>query len=343
MDDRRGFAAVFSILILLCGFMLGIFVYGKFSTGISADEPATVHVRRGESVTALARRLGREGVLRQPEFFRILAILRGDSHRLQAGEYVVQGDISPSDLIDYFVAGDGQFHRLTIPEGFSLKDIAAKLEQEGKGDAKRFMHLATDAAFIATLELPFELPRATMEGLAFPETYYFSFGTGEAELIRMMVREFVKQAYPILRSKARQAGMTGYEALTLASIIEKETGADHERIVISAVFHNRLKSKMRLSSDPTVIYGIEAFNGNLTRRHLRTDSPYNTYRNFGLPPTPIANPGLASLEAALKPAAVDYLYFVSKGDGTHQFSSTYKAHAKAVWRYQKLPHRKQKS
>ena len=343
MDERRGIFAVFTALIFLCAFMLGVFGYGELSTSVVANEPIAIEVRRGESLTALTRRLSDLGVLRQPAFFRMLAILRGDSQRIKAGQYVVQGRVSPSDLMDYFVGGGGQLFRLTIPEGYSLRDIAGKLEQEKWGSSEQFMMLATDPDFIASLDLPYDLPRPLLEGLVFPETYYISVGTSEDELIRIMVREFMKQAHPLIQKRAAEVGLTPYEVVTLASIIEKETGAHHERPIISAVFHNRLKSNMRLSSDPTVIYGIDAFNGNLTRADLKNDTPYNTYRNGGLPPTPIASPGRASLKAALDPAAVKYLYFVAKGDGTHHFSASYKAHAKAVWRYQKLPYHKRKS
>jgi UPF0755 protein len=300
-------------------------------------------VRRGESVTALANRLHEEGLLDRPGYFRLLAMLRGDTTRVRAGEFVLQGRVSPSALMHNLVHGESRLWRFTVPEGYSIRDIADKLERENKGRAREFVRLASDANFIASLKLPFSPPPPVLEGTLFPETYYFSAGTSEAELLRSMVQEFSRRVAPVLRDRASGTRLPPYQVLTLASIIEKETGVTEERGLISAVFHNRLKAGMRLYSDPTVIYGIADFDGNLTRKQLNTDTPYNTYRIEGLPPTPISNPGIGSVESALEPARVDYLYFVAKGDGTHHFTRTYKAHTQAVWFYQKQPHKKRNS
>lgn len=343
MDGPRGTAAVTGGILLLCLVLLAVFTAGELGFGVSSGEPLTVTVRRGESLSALSRRMHEEGLLAHPRFFQTLAILRGDAQRIKAGQYTVGGNLSAGELIRELVSGSSRMFSFTIPEGYSLPDIAAKLERDGVGNAATFLRLAKDPEFIARLDLPLAPDQASLEGLIFPETYSFAAGTQEAGLIRVMVAEFNRRAAPALQAKAASVGLSAYAALTLASIIEKETGAAFERKLISAVFHNRLKAKMRLSSDPTVIYGIESFNGNLTRRHLETPTPYNTYRMRGLPPTPIANPGLDSVLAALGPADVDYLYFVSKGDGTHHFSKTYRAHSRAVWRYQKRPHRRRKS
>jgi UPF0755 protein len=329
------------LLLALCLALLAVFLYGELGTSLKADQPRTVTVRRGESVTALAERLHQEGALDHPGFFRFLTWLRGESTRVRAGEFVLQGRVSPGALIQNLVHGESRLWRFTVPEGYSIRDIAAKLEREGKGRAAEFSRLAADAAFIASLNLPVTPAPASLEGFLFPETYYFSAGTSEQELLRSMTREFVRRVSPLLRE--RSLGLEPYQVLTLASIIEKETGVPEERGLISAVFHNRLKAGMRLYSDPTVIYGIDGFDGNLTRRQLETDSPYNTYRVEGLPPTPIANPGIESIQSALEPARVDYLYFVAKGDGTHHFTRTYKAHSQAVWFYQKQPNRKRNS
>jgi UPF0755 protein len=332
-----------ALLLVLCLSLFAVLLYGELGTSIHAESPQPVTVRRGESLTALANRLYDEGILQSPGYFRLLAVLRGDSRRVKAGEFVVRGDVSPSALINNLVHGESRLWRFTIPEGLSLREIADKLEREGKGNRANFLRLAGDTAFIAGLELPVPPNGTSLEGYVYPETYYFSAGTGEAELLRNMVRQFRERAAPALEARAAAVGLSPYQVLVLASIIEKETGAPEERGLISAVFHNRLKRGMRLYSDPTVIYGVEGFTGNLTKKHLETETPYNTYRVAGLPPTPIANPGLDSVEAALRPADVDYLYFVAKGDGTHHFSKTYKAHTQAVWLYQKLPYKKRKS
>lgn len=343
MRDRPGFVAIFGVVMLLCVFMATVFLMGEFATSVSAPSPITVEVRRGESLTRFAQRLAREGVLSNPRFFRLLAILRGDTGRVRAGDYVLKGSVSPNELLDYLVSGRAKFISLTIPEGFNLRDIGRRIEEKELGSAAEFLALAVDPAFIAKLGLPFAMAKSTVEGMIFPDTYFFHRGVRPARLIEMMVYAYKEKAYQISAQGAHKVGLTPYEVVILASIIEKETGLGSERRLISAVFHNRLKTRMRLGSDPTVIYGIKAFDGNLTRAHLRQRTEYNTYKIRGLPPTPIANPGLASLRAAVDPADVNFLYFVSKGDGSHFFSSSLKSHNRAVWKYQKRRFRKRRS
>ncbi|MCZ6629319.1 MAG: endolytic transglycosylase MltG [SAR324 cluster bacterium] len=343
MTERPGFIAVFGAVAALCVAMGGVFLYGEFGASVSAVSPVTIEVKRGESLTSLAQRLHREGVLQNPGFLRVLAILRGDTGRIKAGEYVLTGSESPSELLDFLVSGKAKFISLTVPEGFSVKDVARRIERIELGNGERLIALARDPEFIASLHLPFELKIPTLEGMLFPETYYIHRGVDSARLLTVMVKEYKRRAQAFLEQNAHRVNLSPYQVLILASIIEKETGLDSERNRISAVFHNRLKARMLLGSDPTVIYGIENFDGNLTRSHLRTASPYNTYKKRGLPPTPIANPGWASLKAAVMPARVDYLYFVGKGDGSHYFSSDLKTHNRAVWKYQKRPHRKRRT
>ena len=335
MSDRPGFLLVFGAVFLLCVHMVAVFLYGAFATAVSAPEPITVEVLRGEPLTRVARRLGEANILRDPALLRALAVLRGDSARIKAGEYILKGEISPNELLDYFVSGRARFISLTIPEGFSLRDIAARVETLGVGPAAEFLRIAKDPEFIAAQGLPGNPEVPSLEGFAFPETYYLHRGFPMERLLTSMVGQFKRQAQPLVEENAKKVRLTPYEVMVLASIIEKETGLAEERRLISAVFHNRLKAGMRLMSDPTVIYGIETFDGNLTRTHLRTSTLYNTYKIFGLPPTPIANPGVASVVAALNPAKVSYLYFVAKGDGSHVFSKDLKTHNRAVWKYQK--------
>lgn len=343
MVRRPDFLAVFGGVALLCLFLGAVFVYGALGTGVSGETPVAIVVKKGDSLTSLANRLHREGVVSNPRFLRLLAILRGDTARIKAGEYVLSGNESPNDLLDFLVSGKARFLSLTVPEGFSVRDVALRIEESGLGDGKRLIELATSEQFIATLEVPFKLKTPTLEGMLFPETYYLHRGVDLVRLLTVMVTEYKRRAHDFLLHRAGQVGLTPYEVLILASIIEKETGLDSERKLISAVFHNRLKARIQLGSDPTVIYGIDSFDGNLTRAHLRTRTPYNTYKIVGLPPTPIANPGRASMEAAVEPAKVSYLYFVSKGDGSHFFSNDLKTHNRAVRKYQKRPHRKRRS
>jgi len=339
MWKQPGFWGLAGALALLGGFML-LIGYGTFGTSIDAETAVVVEVHPGESFSAMAGRLTREGTLRNPRLLVLLALARRDTGRIKAGDYLFQGRVSPNQFLDYLVLGKGEFSALTVPEGYALKDIADRIDEQRLGRGMEFLRLTHDAAFIASLDLPFHSAPANLEGLIFPETYHLYRGVPEAQLIRAMVRQFRRKAWPILQQGTAGPGLSAYQLLILASIIEKETGVDAERPLVSAVFRNRLRQGIKLGSDPTVIYGVRNFDGNLTRVHLRTPTPYNTYTNAGLPPTPIANPGIASLRAALGPAPVDYLYFVSRGDGTHQFSTNYRAHEQAVDRYQRRPKRR---
>ena len=348
MANRAGYLLVGSVLVLLLIFMGALLGYGVYGISIRAEAPVVVHVTPGETLRSFTNRLAAQGVLRDPDLLTLLAVLRGDSARIQAGEYVFQGDVAPMALLDALVSGRARFVTFTVPEGRSLDEIALELEAKQLGNATRFLELSRDPQFIADLRLPLWAENAgaapnSLEGFLFPDTYYFHRGVSERVLITAMVEQFQRKAADLLHAGAARVGLTPYQALTLASIVEKETGVGEERPLVSAVFHNRLKVQMRLASDPTVIYGVPNFDGNLTRKHLNTITPYNTYRVAGLPPTPIANPGLAALEATLAPAAVDYLFFVSRGDGTHVFSKDYATHRKYVRKYQILPNRRRSS
>jgi len=330
------YALGFGLILMLAG----IFSYGQ-TTALTPHPLAVVKVERGEGLGRVLRRMEKDhGVSRR--FLRLLAVLRGDSTRIKAGEFVVQGPVSSNQLLNLLISGESRIDRLTIPEGYNLMDISAKLEQRGIASGRKFLEITHNPRFIAKLNLPEGFSKETLEGLIFPETYYFSAGVDEREIAAHMVGEFTRRAMGEITEGGSPSGLTPYQILILASIIEKETGVGSERPLISAVFHNRLKINMPLATDPTVIYGVKDFNGNLTREHLQTPSAYNTYINQGLPPTPIANPGLESIRAAMNPARVKYLFFVGKGDGTHFFSSDYKTHSQAVFKYQVLPNRKRK-
>jgi len=335
MPERPGMVAVLSVLFLLCTFVITVFSLGSLSTSIHTEEPLTFRVEQGESLRQVTERLATEGILRNPGFVRALAVLRADSTRIKAGDYAVKGDVSPNELLDYLISGRARYAALTVPEGLNLREIARRFEEQGIGLAADFMAQATDPEYIAGLPLPPEFKGASLEGLLFPETYFVHRGVPPRQLINMMVAQFRKRALPVLLEHAATSPLSPYELLVLASIIEKETSVPEERRLISAVFLNRLRKGMVLASDPTVIYGIDNFDGNLTRAHLRTVTSYNTYKRRGLPPTPIASPGLASVRAAVDPEETDYLFFVARGDGTHQFSRDYRTHTRAVWKYQK--------
>lgn len=297
---------------------------------VEPPAPRLIVVPPGASFARVAERLEAEGVIAGAFEFKVLSRLRGNAHSIKAGEYDFQGPAAPGKVLDRLIAGDVRRIRFTVPEGLNLAEIAAKLEAEGHGDKTAFLTLARDAVFISSLGL--DVP--SLEGYLFPETYTLESGTSEDQLIKAMVDQFRARLDPALKEAAAGRGLDLHQLVTLASIIQKEAGNDEEMPVISGVFHNRLRLRMPLQADPTVIYGIADFDGNLTRNHLNTPSPYNTYRMRGLPSGPIASPGEEALRAAALPAAVDYLYFVSRGDGTHVFSETLKEHNSMVRRFQ---------
>ncbi len=289
-----------------------------------------VSVAPGESFGMLSARLEKAGVITSDIRFKIMARLSGDDKRLRAGEYVLSTAMSPLEIIDILASGKVLLHRLTIPEGYTIDQVAAEVEKAGLASAEEFSRLARDPSLVAELQL--EGP--SLEGYLFPDTYHFPREATARGIITTMVSAYQSLVTDEWRNRARELDLSMHDIVTLASIIEKETGDPSERPIIASVFHNRLKKRMRLESDPTVIYGIASFDGNITRRHLSSATPYNTYVIRGLPPGPIANPGRAALEAALYPAQTDYLFFVSKKDGTHYFSKTIAEHTEAVRKYQ---------
>ena len=320
------------IVVLVGGAAWLWYEYDRFA-GQPADAngaPITMDIMANASFNAVAQQLKGAGIITHPIKFKFLARIKGDDKRLKAGEYELSPAMTPLEVLDTLVNGKVVLHRLMVPEGFTIQEIAAELQRTGLANAEDFIALAMDSRLAAELDVPEE----TLEGYLFPDTYFFPKGVTPRTIISRMVQQFHEQFPPDWVARARQIGFTIHEIVTLASIIEKETGESSERPLISSVFHNRLKKRMRLESDPTVIYGIKDFDGNITRDHLTARTPYNTYMIRGLPPGPIANPGRHSLEAALYPAQTDYIYFVSKKDGTHYFSTTFDEHNQAVRRYQ---------
>jgi len=304
--------------------------YGRTPLSPSASAVRVV-IAAGQSFRATAGQLAAAGLVREPFKLRLLARRHGLDKGVKAGEYLLSAGQSPLAILDSLNAGRVIRYRLTIAEGLNLTQVAQKAGEGPWGiDKARFLKAAADPQLIRRLGLS----TPTLEGYLFPDTYFFPINTSAEQMLTAMVRRFDKVFSAPLKQRAAQLGFSIHQIVTLASIIEKETGAAAERPLIASVFHNRLKKGMRLETDPTVIYGIADFDGNLTRKHLETPGPYNTYLIAGLPPGPIANPGRPSLKAALYPADTDWLYFVSKNDTTHVFSATLEEHNRAVRRYQ---------
>jgi len=296
-----------------------------------AGEAQSFEIPKGASLTAISRELAAQGLLSRPQLFSAYARISGKANALRAGEYLLEPGITPLGLLNHFVAGDVQLHSFTIVEGWNFSETIAALAAHPAIEAT--LDREDWPALLETLGADYAHP----EGLFLPETYRMPKGTRDIEVLR--------QAYGLMQEAlasewaGRQGGLpvkSPYEALVLASIIEKETARVDERARIAGVFVRRLQRGMRLQTDPTVIYGIgDEFDGNLTRRHLQTDTPYNTYTRGGLPPTPIAMPGRAAIRAALQPAAGAEIYFVATGagDGSHKFSETKEQHDAAVREY----------
>lgn len=294
-------------------------------------EPKTINIQKGASFRTIAEGLEKAGVIRDSESFIFAATLLGKYKKVKAGEYEFTRPMTSLDVLDFLVKGRIKKYLVTIPEGCNIREVASLLMGAGLAQEEEFVSKATDARFVASLGFDGQ----SFEGYLFPDTYEVSKGMSPEEIIIKMVEKFKAVYYPELDAIARARGMSTKKAVTLASIIEKETGAPEERGLVSAVFHNRLKKGIKLQSDPTAVYGVKDFNGNITKRHLQANTPYNTYVNYGLPPGPIANPGKASLKAALNPANEDFIYFVSKNDGTHHFSKNLREHTNAVNHYQR--------
>lgn len=321
-----------AFLILVVAVVVSTHLYITFFTPASREGGVrTVYIQKGLGFRVVAGNLEKAGVVRDAESFIYAARLLGAYKKVQAGEYDLDSSMTPLAILDTLTKGRVKNHLVTIPEGYNIQEVAGVLGAEGLVDPGEFTDRATDRYFVAALGLD----GATLEGYLFPDTYSFTRGMSVDEIITKMADKFKAVYLAEFDERARAKGMSMRTVVTLASIIEKETGAQGERDLISAVFHNRLKKRIRLQSDPTVIYAVKDFDGNLTRKHLQAKTPYNTYVNYGLPPGPIANPGKASLQAAISPARAEYLYFVSRNDGTHHFSSSLKEHNRAVDSFQR--------
>lgn len=322
--------ALFLIFCTASGLYIELQNYADTPATVEDSQEVTINVAQGQTLKATVDILYRENIIRSPLKLVWIARLKGYDKHLKAGEYLLSAAMSPRQILEVMVKGEVALHKLTVPEGYNIYQIADLVAQAGFATQTDFIKAATDAELVRRMGLVAD----TFEGYLFPDTYYFPKDVSVEKIIATMVEQFQAIFLPEWRERAKQLGFTVNQIVTLASIIEKETGAPSERPMISSVFHNRLKKKMRLESDPTVIYGIKDFNGNLTRKDLKTMTPYNTYQIRGLPAGPIANPGRASLEAALYPKETSYIYFVAKKDSTHYFSTNLQDHNRAVRKYQ---------
>lgn len=320
-----------SVITLLASLYVyrALFAEIELAAGDSADA-VSIEISPGSSLNRIAQDLGQDGYLASPTLFKLWARLRGVDGSIRAGEYALERGITPAQLLNKIVRGDAIEYRITLVEGWTFERALQAI--------RNAENINNELAGLSLEEIALRmgLERTSPEGLLFPDTYFYRKGTSDLELLQ---RASERLDTLLLDAWENRLGAlpyeNAYEALTMASIVERESASNSERELIAAVFITRLERGMRLQSDPTVIYGMgERYQGNIRREDLSEQTPYNTYRIDGLPPTPIALSGSESIVAALRPAATDYLYFVAKGDGSHQFSRTLEEHNAAVRQYQ---------
>jgi UPF0755 protein len=338
--------ALFAILVIVALGVGGYMGYSRLPgllkdlSGPSQAEPVVsgqeviVTIPKGASLSQVGSILQDKGVISSKLVFKLVAFIRGEQRAIKAGEYALKTGSDAGDVLDQLISGKTLMISFTVPEGYDMFQVADLVQQMGIMSRDEFLKTAGNAAFLKELGLE----GASLEGYLFPDTYCFrpSEKVDGKLIIRKMVQRFHEVYDKYVKATADENGWNTVQVLTMASLIEKEARA-HEHALVSAVFHNRLRQNMKLQSDPTVIYGIKPMGSKITREDLNRKHPYNTYQNLGLPPGPIANPGKESLVAAVNPANEDYLYFVARNDGSHQFSSSLKEHNRWVNTYQRQP------
>lgn len=311
-------------VVVLAGYLYLRWQWGPYGPG------GSVYIPPGATVEEMSQILDKAQIIRSPWSFKLLVRLEEAGRSLQAGEYAFDPGVSATQVLDKLRRGDRVVHYLTIPEGYNFSQIAEAIGKTGIATVGEVQKTFRDPKYLQRLKFPAQ----SLEGYLFPATYPYDRGTQLDGLINDMIDRFLANFDEKMRSRMDAGGWTIPQVTTLASIIEKETGKAEERPRIAAVFHNRLKIGMPLQSDPTIIYGLKDFDGNIRKPDIRNPHPYNTYVHLGLPPGPIASPGTESLKAVLYPDQSDELFFVARGDGSHQFSKTLSEHQEAVKQYQ---------
>lgn len=331
VSSRKGSTAsklAIGLLVAVITFtvLTAALLYQGRTDGVVAD----IIIPRGSSIAKVCEILKEHKIISNPGLFKVILRVTGGSTRVRAGEFRFREGMRTIDALIVLYHDEPIVYHVTVPEGWTIRQIGELLAAQNLVNPKRFIELATTRTAAAR----FNLTAPSLEGFLYPDTYDFSKIDGEERIIERMVQRFYQVYDRDLKAQCAERKMSLLDLVTLASIVEKETGNPEERELVSSVFHNRIKKRMRLQSDPTTIYGIPNFNGNLTKADLQRYSPYNTYVIYGLPPGPIASPGLAAMKATLNPAKTDYLYFVANGQGKHLFSDTYAKHSRYVNTYQ---------
>ena len=318
-------------LLVLIWIMISLFYYQGTRPASQDSRSITFEVKPGMTLKQVTLELFNQRLILSPSAFQAIAYIQDKEKQIMVGEFSLSPSMLPTEIILRLTSGKTILYPLTIPEGYRITEIASLLDTQGLASSEVFILQTQDKDLIKSMDIPTD----SLEGYLFPETYYLSKLTPEKKIVQKMVNTFKEKVLKSqLLKSTKESPLSLHEIITLASLIEKETGLDSERKLISSVFHNRLRKNMRLQTDPTVIYAIEKFDGNIRKRDLKIDSPYNTYRYKGLPPGPISSPGIKSIEAAIFPIKSNHLYFVSRQDGSHHFSSTLVEHNQAVKKYQ---------
>lgn len=321
-SSRKTLGSIAFIGGILAVFFLGVLSYSFLPSGRKI--PKEIEIKKGDSLFSIATTLEKEGVVRSKYTFALLALITGKGRKIQAGWYELSPSIPPLKILNILVEGRSRKVWVTIPEGFTIRDIGKRLEEAGLVSAKEFVALATKAP--PSLRMIVGAPSGYLEGFLFPDTYLFPKGVKAEEILRTMLENFRRKVLDKVRIKG---ALPFYDTLKLASLVEWEAKHDEERKLIAGVLLNRLRKGMKLECDATLQYIFPQHKERITYKDLETESPYNTYKVRGLPPTPICNPGLPSIEAALSPQPTSYLFYVARPDGFHIFSETFEEHQKA--------------
>lgn len=324
---KRDIILILAGTILLCGTYLAVELLIPLPIPLGSKN-IEVEIPKGATFRQAVEILSKERLMRDRNLFLFIGRISGLDRRIRAGFYSIYGSMSPFDILKMLKVGQIIEYETTIVEGDSLREIAEKLSEKGIINTEDFIQLSANKDFLSL----YNIDAPTFEGYLFPDKYKLPKGIAPEDAVGMMIKR-MREKTGELMSRTSELRLTEREILTLASIIEKEAVVDEERPIISAVYHNRLRRGMPLQADPTCIYGIKSFKEKITLTDLQRKTPYNTYVIKGLPPGPIASPGIKSIIAALYPADVPYIYFVSNNDGTHRFSATVLEHESAVKSY----------
>jgi UPF0755 protein len=316
--------------LLLGGILLltGVFIYFNSPPSLMQDE--AIVIKEGETLKTAAARLKRSNLIRSTRFFTLYGRITARTN-IKPGKYLITRELTSTEIIKKIVRGDFLRRRVTIPEGYNIFQIGERLSSYGITEYKDFIFFSSNQDFLRSIGIH----ESSAEGYLFPDTYIFAEVSDARDIITTMFKRFKGVVNTIDISPMKKFRLNFHQLITLASMIEKEARIPHERIYISAVFHNRLRRGMKFDCDPTIRYAVKKFTGIITQSDLEFNSPYNTYIKRGFPPTPICSPGIESIKAALQPARSDFIYFVSRNDGSHYFSSRLRDHNRAVEYYQK--------